>query len=254
MAKPAGPAGLRTNLPPELQVLPEFQVLPQTLPTTLPTTLPRTLPKTLESPMRVDKTFQVGQMFRQSDLTTSPETPSETKAQMGLHILGGAFGMEPLDLPYGLPLQVKNTFVDIDVDLYEKEDRGATAASMPVMRLKPYQRPASQSAPLPEARQPVQQQPSVVPLGVPAVQVTHVAQEGEHIGVVPLDERQPEQSLGCGEHGTGRCRPCAWYWKDQGCANGRQCRHCHLCPEGELKNRKKDKIAVMRSTVPPHGP
>mmetsp|Transcript_45103 Transcript_45103/g.107228 ORF Transcript_45103/g.107228 Transcript_45103/m.107228 type:complete len:469 (+) Transcript_45103:66-1472(+) len=42
-------------------------------------------------------------------------------------------------------------------------------------------------------------------------------------------------------HGTGRCRPCAWFWKDGGCLNGEECRHCHLCPEDEIKSRKKAK-------------
>lgn len=36
-------------------------------------------------------------------------------------------------------------------------------------------------------------------------------------------------------------KPCAWFWKPRGCQNGRHCEHCHLCPEGELKERKKQK-------------
>merc|ERR1719396_295925 len=48
-------------------------------------------------------------------------------------------------------------------------------------------------------------------------------------------------------HGTGRCQPCAWFWKlDRGCKDGAQCDHCHLCPEGELKARKKAKINALR--------
>mmetsp|Transcript_26873 Transcript_26873/g.62378 ORF Transcript_26873/g.62378 Transcript_26873/m.62378 type:complete len:377 (-) Transcript_26873:82-1212(-) len=45
-------------------------------------------------------------------------------------------------------------------------------------------------------------------------------------------------SLGSQMHGTGECRPCAWFWK-KGCLNGRDCLHCHLCPEGELRRKKK---------------
>eukprot|EP00930_Biecheleria_cincta_P079065 TRINITY_DN66738_c0_g1_i1.p1 TRINITY_DN66738_c0_g1~~TRINITY_DN66738_c0_g1_i1.p1 ORF type:complete len:363 (-),score=65.11 TRINITY_DN66738_c0_g1_i1:185-1273(-) len=48
-------------------------------------------------------------------------------------------------------------------------------------------------------------------------------------------------SLGSCLHGTGRCKPCSWFWKRQGCGNGFECTHCHLCPEDELKNRKKAK-------------
>jgi hypothetical protein len=47
-------------------------------------------------------------------------------------------------------------------------------------------------------------------------------------------------------HSSGNCRPCAWFWKPKGCQNGRECGHCHLCPEGELRERKKNKNAVMR--------
>lgn len=47
-------------------------------------------------------------------------------------------------------------------------------------------------------------------------------------------------------HASGQCRPCAWFWRQQGCKNGDACGYCHKCPEGELKARKKNKIAAMR--------
>jgi hypothetical protein len=47
-------------------------------------------------------------------------------------------------------------------------------------------------------------------------------------------------------HCSGQCRPCAWFWRPSGCRNGEECGYCHLCPEGELKSRKKTKIAAMR--------
>jgi len=49
------------------------------------------------------------------------------------------------------------------------------------------------------------------------------------------------QSKGSALHGTGSCKPCAWYWKSQGCKNAENCQHCHMCPEGEMKARKKHK-------------
>jgi len=58
---------------------------------------------------------------------------------------------------------------------------------------------------------------------------------------------QAEASSGSADHGSGNCRPCAWFYKAQGCANGNDCRHCHLCPEGEIKNRKKVKVTTMRT-------
>jgi hypothetical protein len=56
-------------------------------------------------------------------------------------------------------------------------------------------------------------------------------------------------SKGSSLHGTGRCSPCAWFWKQKGCQNGPGCDYCHLCPEGELKNRKKQKVAQIRQGV-----
>jgi hypothetical protein len=57
-------------------------------------------------------------------------------------------------------------------------------------------------------------------------------------------ERLAPGSLG---HNFGRCRPCAWFYKDSsGCRNGSSCRYCHLCPPGELKRRKRDKWDTQR--------
>jgi hypothetical protein len=56
-------------------------------------------------------------------------------------------------------------------------------------------------------------------------------------------------SAGSSLHGSGRCRPCAWFWKPGSCQNLDNCSYCHLCPEGELKSRKKAKVAMMRLGV-----
>jgi len=48
-------------------------------------------------------------------------------------------------------------------------------------------------------------------------------------------------SVGSQDHQLGRCKPCAWFWKPGSCSNGKECGHCHLCPEGEIKSRKKAK-------------
>jgi len=53
-------------------------------------------------------------------------------------------------------------------------------------------------------------------------------------------------SPGSALHGTGRCNPCAWFWKPKACQNGANCQYCHLCPEGELKARKKAKVQAIR--------
>lgn len=64
--------------------------------------------------------------------------------------------------------------------------------------------------------------------------------------VLPLGLRKPEMSVGSAAHG-GECRPCAWFWRPQGCTNGADCRHCHLCPEGEVKARRKSKLASLKA-------
>jgi len=54
-------------------------------------------------------------------------------------------------------------------------------------------------------------------------------------------------SVGSAEHTSGTCKPCAWIWKDEsGCSNGANCKFCHMCPPGEVKRRKKDKIAMRK--------
>lgn len=60
----------------------------------------------------------------------------------------------------------------------------------------------------------------------------------------PLPMKLP--SKGSALHEQGQCRPCAWMWKPRGCQNADICEYCHLCPEGELKHRKKLKIAAIR--------
>jgi hypothetical protein len=58
-------------------------------------------------------------------------------------------------------------------------------------------------------------------------------------------------SIGSAAHETGTCKPCAFLWKDlkkPGCQNGRECVFCHLCPPGEVKRRKKEKM-FMRKVV-----
>jgi len=54
-------------------------------------------------------------------------------------------------------------------------------------------------------------------------------------------------SIGSRLHGSGQCKPCAWFWKAEGCRNEAACGHCHLCPLGEAKARKQAKLAMIRA-------
>lgn len=54
-------------------------------------------------------------------------------------------------------------------------------------------------------------------------------------------------STGSALHSTGECSPCAWFWKPTGCSKGAECLRCHICPDGELKRRKKNRVATSGS-------
>lgn len=72
---------------------------------------------------------------------------------------------------------------------------------------------------------------------LPPIHATHTSLMSK-----PLEERRPELSVGSELHGTGECKPCAWFWRPQGCINGPECRHCHMCAPGEGKARRKSKL------------
>lgn len=68
------------------------------------------------------------------------------------------------------------------------------------------------------------------------------------VGVQPALVVGAFPSAGSSLHdGAGSCSPCAWFWKPRGCQSGAACGYCHLCPEGELKSRKKAKVAAIRT-------
>lgn len=57
-------------------------------------------------------------------------------------------------------------------------------------------------------------------------------------------------SIGSAAHDSGTCKPCAFLWKDlkkPGCQNGQGCVFCHLCPPGEVKRRKKEKMFMRKA-------
>jgi len=66
-----------------------------------------------------------------------------------------------------------------------------------------------------------------------------------------LSDEKYYPSIGSSSHADGQCRPCGWFWKPEGCKNGKDCHHCHLCPEGEIKNRKRAKAIVLTQTCRP---
>merc|ERR1719326_1857108 len=75
-----------------------------------------------------------------------------------------------------------------------------------------------------------------------------VVHRSNHPGPLPLDGVPNFGSLA---HGSLEgCNPCAFLHKDaQGCQKGVNCPYCHLCPPGELKRRKKEKVAKMKAAA-----
>lgn len=73
------------------------------------------------------------------------------------------------------------------------------------------------------------------------------SEHSEESQIVELGARQPNISKGSSLHGTGVCRPCAWFWKPEGCQHEQKCFYCHLCPPGSLKARKQSKNAMLRA-------
>lgn len=65
--------------------------------------------------------------------------------------------------------------------------------------------------------------------------------------LTPAEKTCSYASLGSINHANGGCKPCAWFWKAVGCSKGKDCIYCHSCLEGELKNRRKAKMAAFRS-------
>merc|ERR1712070_1264228 len=55
----------------------------------------------------------------------------------------------------------------------------------------------------------------------------------------PTPASSSPHSVGSAGHASGDCKPCAWFWKPEGCQNGEDCLHCHFCPAGEVNRRKK---------------
>eukprot|EP00931_Biecheleriopsis_adriatica_P113453 TRINITY_DN884_c0_g1_i2.p1 TRINITY_DN884_c0_g1~~TRINITY_DN884_c0_g1_i2.p1 ORF type:complete len:271 (+),score=39.74 TRINITY_DN884_c0_g1_i2:295-1107(+) len=74
-----------------------------------------------------------------------------------------------------------------------------------------------------------------------------LSRSGARVSFPPGLEPPPETpSHGSALHTVGDCRPCAWFWKPSGCVNGKECLHCHSCPESAVKHRKKEKSTYMR--------
>eukprot|EP00929_Paragymnodinium_shiwhaense_P030254 TRINITY_DN17168_c0_g1_i1.p1 TRINITY_DN17168_c0_g1~~TRINITY_DN17168_c0_g1_i1.p1 ORF type:complete len:361 (-),score=35.93 TRINITY_DN17168_c0_g1_i1:250-1242(-) len=46
-------------------------------------------------------------------------------------------------------------------------------------------------------------------------------------------------SLGSSDHMSGKCRPCAHFWRVTGCSVGELCTRCHLCPPSAFREYRQ---------------
>lgn len=143
---------------------------------------------------------------------------------------------------------VKNTFIDLQPeDLTPVNDRVAQSCtarfSMPA-KAAAFMLPQTVEHPEIVATHPAA--PPGAPAMVPVPQAPPPPPGGSVLG---LAAPSPGSALHgqLDANGEPACQPCAWFYKGSGCQNGATCRRCHLCPEGELKIRKKLKIAKLRS-------
>jgi hypothetical protein len=69
----------------------------------------------------------------------------------------------------------------------------------------------------------------------------------EELTVASAQEQSAAGSAGSALHGSGECKPCAWFWKPQGCKWGAECFYCHTCQASELRKRKKSKADMFKA-------
>lgn len=83
---------------------------------------------------------------------------------------------------------------------------------------------------------------------MPALYMPEQAQQFANLQTGYLAASMPS-SAGSALHAMGKCSPCAWFWKAKGCKGGAECTFCHLCPQDELKKRKRAKLTAIRNGV-----
>jgi hypothetical protein len=75
------------------------------------------------------------------------------------------------------------------------------------------------------------------------------AGEDLDLAPAPVQEQSATASAGSSLHDLGECKPCAWFWKPQGCRWGAECFYCHTCQASELSKRKKAKANKFKATA-----
>lgn len=133
---------------------------------------------------------------------------------------------------YPVPWVVRRTFVDIPLERSQSVDgfyKPREVKSAPTSGVE--EPPLSDINPHPAAQvETTQVEPSPIILRLADT----------------LDSELQLASAGCPTVGSqghmeGKCKPCAFYWRPEGCQNGFNCNFCHLCGPGARKRRKKER-------------
>lgn len=216
----------------------------------------------------------IGSRYGLGHMENLPPEPWEKPVSPWL--LGNELGQSPL-------ITVKNTFINITDDDDECGVPVVSAKSCPVVRLPSFQAEMVRSRPRARTFQ-VGAVEGAAADDSPAYVMTHQLSESMQAatamtpaataaagwsagqedepkpGATSLTEgaeeleaarpwlagRVPAWSVGASLHAARECRPCAWFWRPQGCENAEDCRHCHLCPQGEIKARRKARVTAAR--------
>jgi len=157
----------------------------------------------------------------------------DEQLQMHREEPGGSVDGESQDSNQQHQWRVTNTFIDVVNDDPSPVGLQPRGSSAPVLQTQGYSRTSPSRA--------VGGPPPMQPIPEP----TQEQVEDERLSI-PVDCPEGMPSRGSAIHGSGKCRPCAWFHKPQGCQNYQQCAYCHICQDGELKQRKKAKVQAMR--------
>eukprot|EP00928_Gymnodinium_smaydae_P018874 TRINITY_DN17194_c0_g2_i1.p1 TRINITY_DN17194_c0_g2~~TRINITY_DN17194_c0_g2_i1.p1 ORF type:complete len:267 (+),score=26.11 TRINITY_DN17194_c0_g2_i1:35-835(+) len=56
-------------------------------------------------------------------------------------------------------------------------------------------------------------------------------------------------SLGATYHDAGQCLPCGFAWRPGGCTKGEGCPFCHMCEQGTIQQRRKERKKAARERM-----
>lgn len=179
----------------------------------------------------------------------SPVRMNEQKGDIGCLLFKEAFGPginEDLVDITGLP--VKNTFIHYTAT-------GDESPFVDTSQLPPKASSAPANVILSTSARPLSPMVMQQPGSSIILQQGMVSGSPPQVMSPPKQIASPQQlspiaglaSVGAALHGTGECKPCAWFWKPGGCEHQAACGFCHACPEGEIRRRKKEKVQTMRN-------